>query len=253
MEYTNRTLARVREGQTSFGIFQGLPSVALTEIMANRPLDWILVDMEHGAIELESAGNLFAAIACGGPTPLARVATNDQATIKRVLDAGAMGVMIPMINSPEEAARAVEYCHYAPAGSRGIGPGRTSLYGVRMVDYLANADGHIMVIPQIEHTLAVKRIDAILAVPGIDVAFIGPYDLSCSMGLPGQVGHPDVEKAISIVLKAAEHAHVAPGIFCMDPEAARKRAEQGFRFVALGLDSVYFDRAISGSLDRVRG
>ncbi len=253
MSYINNTRAMAKDGRTSFGIFQGLASAAVSEILANRGFDWILVDMEHGMMGIETAGDLFAAIRHGGPTPLVRVAINDQATIKRALDAGAMGVMIPMVNSREEAVRAVEYCKYAPAGSRGIGPGRASLYGIRMGEYLASADDQVMVIPQAEHKDAVGRIDDILSVPGIDAIFVGPYDLSCSMGLQGQITHPEVEKAIATVLAAAKRAGVTAGIFCMDAASAKRRAEQGFGFVAMGLDSVYLDGALTRALDQLRG
>ncbi|TFG83026.1 MAG: 2,4-dihydroxyhept-2-ene-1,7-dioic acid aldolase, partial [Spirochaetales bacterium] len=231
-----------------FGIFQTVASAAVSEILANRGFDWILVDMEHGMMGIETAGDLFAAINRGGPTPLVRVPSNDHATIKRALDAGAMGVMIPMVNSREEAARAVSSCTYAPAGSRGIGPGRVSLFGIRMVEYLKAADAQVMVIPQVEHRDAVERIEEILSVPGIDVIFVGPYDLSCSMGLQGRVDHPDVEKAIGTVLSAAKRAGVTPGIFCMDAASARRRVSQGFRFVAIGLDSVFLDNAVTQAL-----
>jgi 2-keto-3-deoxy-L-rhamnonate aldolase RhmA len=251
MRYENHTKAMAGDGRTSFGIFQGIASAAVSEILANRGFDWILVDMEHGTIGIETTGDLFAAICSGGPTPLVRVPSNDQATIKRALDAGAMGVMVPMVNSREEAERAVSYCKYAPAGTRGIGPGRASLYGVRMGEYLEAADAQVMVIPQAEHKDAVERIDDILSVPGIDAIFVGPYDLSCSMGLQGQVTHPEVEKAIAAVLVAAVRAGVAPGIFCMDAASAKRRAEQGFRFIAIGLDSVFLDNAVKGALGLV--
>ncbi|PKL08667.1 MAG: 2,4-dihydroxyhept-2-ene-1,7-dioic acid aldolase [Spirochaetae bacterium HGW-Spirochaetae-7] len=253
MNYMNHTKAIARDGGTSFGIFQTVASAAVSEILANRGFDWILVDMEHGMAGIETAGDLFAAIDRGGPTPLVRVPSNDQATIKRALDAGAMGVMIPMVNTREDAVRAVSSCKYAPAGTRGIGPGRVSLFGIRMGEYLATADAQVMVIPQAEHREAVEHIDEILSVPGIDVIFVGPYDLSCSMGLPGQVSHPDVEKAIETVLSAARRAGVTPGIFCMDVEGARHRAAQGFRFIAIGLESVFLDRAVKGALGLLRG
>lgn len=252
MNYNNHSKALANEGRTSFGIFQSLASNAVSEILANRDFDWILVDMEHGMMNIETAGDLFAAISRGGPTPLVRVMSNDQATIKRALDAGAMGVMIPMVNSRNDAVRAVSYCRYPPAGSRGVGPGRASLFGINMGEYLAAADEQIMVIPQAEHREAVEHIDDILSVPGIDVIFVGPYDLSCSMGLPGQVNHPDVEKAIDRVLSAAKRAGVTPGIFCMDVSSAQRRAAQGFRFIAIGLDSVMLDSAITGALGSLR-
>ncbi len=248
----NGPQALTAPGTTSYGVFQSMACVAVAEILANRGFDWILVDMEHGQMGIESAGDLCAAIARGGPTPLVRVAENDPATIKRALDAGAMGVMIPMVNSRAEAIRAVDSCKFPPAGSRGIGPGRASLYGIRLGEYLATADAEITVILQAEHRDAVERIDDILSVPGIDVIFVGPYDLSCSLGLPGQTSHPVVEEAIATVLAAAGRAGVTPGIFCLDAATARRRAAQGFRFIAVGLDSVLLDSAATRTLAQVR-
>jgi len=132
MNHENRTREKLAGGEPAFGIFQSIGSVAVSEILANREFDWVLVDMEHGQMGIETAGDLFAAIERGGPTPLVRVPGNDQATIKRALDAGAMGVMVPLVNSGEEAARAVRYCRYAPGGLRGLGPGRASLFGIRL-------------------------------------------------------------------------------------------------------------------------
>jgi len=252
VNYVNGTKAISREGGTSFGIFQTVASAAISEILATCGFDWILVDMEHGMTGIETAGDLLAAIDRGGSTPLARVPSNDQTAIKRALDAGAMGVMIPMVNSREDAVNAVASCKYPPAGTRGMGPGRASLFGIRMGEYLAIADSQVMVIAQAEHREAVEHIDEILSVPGIDVVFVGPFDLSCSMGLPGQVSHPDVEKAIETVLSAARRAGVTPGIFCMDAEGARRRAAQGFRFIAIGLESVFLDRAVSRELGSLR-
>ncbi len=252
MNYRNAIKAKLKKGESVFGIFQGIGSAAVSEILANRSLDWILVDMEHGMINIETAGDLLAAIDAGGPTPLVRVAGNDQATIKRALDAGAMGVMIPLVNSREDAVRAVSYCKYAPTGIRGLGPGRASLYGVRLAEYSSIADSEVLVILQAEHKDAIDHIDEIARVPGIDVLFVGPYDLACSMGFASQPGHPEVEMAIAKALAAAQNAKVVPGIFCMNAEAAKQRAAQGFKFIAIGLDSVYLDSGICRALDSLR-
>ncbi len=251
MNYRNAIKEKLEKGMTVFGIFQSMASPAVSEILANRAFDWILVDMEHGMMDMETSGALFAAIDQGGPTPLVRVAGNDQATIKRALDAGAMGIMIPLVNSREEALRAVSYCKFSPAGVRGLGPGRASLYGVRLAEYSAIADSEVLVILQAEHKDAVGHIDEIASVPGMDILFVGPYDLACSMGYASQPGHPDVEEAIARVLGAALKAKVVPGIFCMNAEAAKKRAAPGFRFIAIGLDSVYLDSSIREALEKL--
>jgi len=249
MNHENRTREKLAGGEPAFGIFQSIGSVAVSEILANREFDWVLVDMEHGQMGIETAGDLFAAIERGGPTPLVRVPGNDQATIKRALDAGAMGVMVPLVNSGEEAARAVRYCRYAPGGIRGLGPGRASLFGIRLMEYAATADSRVMVIVQAEHIDAVEHIDEIVKVPGIDVVFVGPFDLACSMGHIGRPDHPEVEAAIARVLAATLEAGLIPGIFCMGAEAAVKRAGQGFRFVAAGLDSLSLNAGLTRTLD----
>jgi 2-keto-3-deoxy-L-rhamnonate aldolase RhmA len=253
MRYENHTKTSLQTGRTCFGTFQSIASSTVSEILAHRGFDWILVDMEHGAMDLETAGDMLAAIDRGGPTPLVRVQWNDQAAIKRVLDAGALGVMVPMVNTAEEARRAVSYCKYAPAGVRGLGAGRASLFGVRLVEYMGVANDQVLVMVQAEHKDAVANIDAILSVPGIDVLFVGPYDLACSMGHGGQPAHPEVEAAIATVLSAAQRAGVVPGIFCMAPHTARARAAQGFRFIGFGIDSIFLDNAVKSGLDIVQG
>ncbi|MFH2114505.1 MAG: aldolase/citrate lyase family protein [Spirochaetota bacterium] len=253
MNYENHTKTSLQAGMTCYGTFQSVASSTVSEILAHRGFDWILVDMEHGAMDLETAGDMLAAIDRGGPTPLVRVQWNDQSGIKRVLDAGALGIMIPMVNTADEAGQAVSYCKYAPAGVRGLGAGRASLFGVRLVEYMGVANDQVMVVVQAEHKDAVKNIDSILAVPGIDVIFVGPYDLACSMGHGGQPGHPEVEAAIATVLAAARRAGVVPGIFSMDPQTARARAAQGFRFIGFGIDSIFLDSAVQQGLETVLG
>lgn len=253
MHYENTTKTSLKAGRTCYGTFQCIASSTVSEILAHRGFDWILVDMEHGAMDLETAGDMLAAIDHGGPTPLVRVQWNDQAAIKRVLDAGALGVMVPMVNTAEEARQTVSYCKYAPVGVRGLGAGRASLFGVRLAEYMGVANDQVLVMVQAEHKDAVRNIEAILAVPGIDVIFIGPYDLACSMGHGDQPSHPEVEAAIATVLAAAQRAGVVPGIFSMDPQTAKARAAQGFRFIGFGIDSIFLDTAVKKGLETVHG
>ncbi len=252
MSYKDSIKKALLAGKTVFGPFQGIGSVAVSEILASKGFDWILVDMEHGQIDLETAGDLFAAIKRGGCSALARVPGNDQANIKRVLDAGAMGIMIPLVNSKGEAEKAVKNCLYPPLGVRGLGPGRASLYGLEMLEYAKSANAETLVMVQAEHIDAVSRIDEILSVPGIDVLFVGPFDLACSMGHMDNPGHPEVEAAIAKLLKAAQKARVIPGIFCMGAESAARRASEGFKFVALGLDSFYLNAGAEAELKGIK-
>jgi len=250
--HVNPVKKALQAGKAVFGPFQGIGSVAVSEILSSKGFDWVLVDMEHGQIDLETAGDLFAAIKRGGCSALARVPGNDQATIKRVLDAGAEGIMIPLVNTKEEAERAVKNCLYPPQGVRGLGPGRASMYGLNMVEYAKSANAEVLVMLQAEHIDAVSRIEEILKIPGIDMLFVGPFDLACSMGHMDNPAHPEVEAAIARLLEASLNAGVIPGIFCMGAESAIRRARQGFKFMALGLDSLYLNAGAEAELEALR-
>ena len=252
MLHVNPVKKALQAGKAVFGPFQGIGSVAVSEILSSKGFDWVLVDMEHGQIDLETAGDLFAAIKRGGCSALARVPGNDQATIKRVLDAGAEGIMIPLVNTKEEAERAVKNCLYPPQGVRGLGPGRASMYGLNMVEYAKSANAEVLVMLQAEHIDAVSRIEEILKIPGIDMLFVGPFDLACSMGHMDNPAHPEVEAAIARLLEASLNAGVIPGIFCMGAESAIRRARQGFKFMALGLDSLYLNAGAEAELEALR-
>jgi 2-keto-3-deoxy-L-rhamnonate aldolase RhmA len=252
LSFSNNIKKELLAGKAVFGPFQGIGSVAVSEILSSKGFDWILVDMEHGQIDLETAGDLFAAIKRGGCSALARVPGNDQATIKRVLDAGAEGIMIPLVNTKEGAERAVKNCLYPPQGVRGLGPGRASMYGLNMVEYAKSANAEVLVMLQAEHIDAVSRIEEILKIPGIDMLFVGPFDLACSMGHMDNPAHPEVEAAIARLLEASLNAGVIPGIFCMGAEPAIRRARQGFKFMALGLDSLYLNAGAEAELEALR-
>jgi 2-keto-3-deoxy-L-rhamnonate aldolase RhmA len=159
--------------------------------------------------------------------------------------------MVPLVNTKEDAIKAVSYSRYPPHGIRGIGPGRASHYGLRLMSYAQKANDEILVIVQAEHKDAVDHIEEIAGVPGIDMIFVGPFDLASSMGHIGQVDHPEVEAAIEKVLRATIRANRIPGIFCMSADMAIKRAKQGFTFIAVGLDSLYLHSGIAGAMDAV--
>lgn len=240
---TNTVKRKLQNGQTSIGTWITIPSPAVAEILASAGFDWLIVDAEHGPHGLETASMLFQAMKGTPATPLIRVPWNDQVMVKRVLDAGAMGVMFPMIRSRTEAEAAVRACKYPPEGIRGLGAGRALGYGLRMEEYLSVANDEIMVIVQVEHYETVERIDEILSVPGVDLAFVGPYDLSASMGIVGEVGHPKVTEAIQTVIDACRRHGMPAGILAGTPAAAKQRIAQGFQFIALGFDSVFLGAA----------
>ena len=229
--------------QVSIGSWMSMGHVSIAEILARAGYDWVVVETEHTAIDVSEVLRLLIAIEGQGAVPLVRLAWNDPIQAKAVMDSGAAGVIVPMVNSKEEAELAVNSVKYPPDGFRGVGLARAQGYGVDFDEYMAcaNRDGLLML--QIEHIDAVERIDEILSVPGIDGTYIGPYDLSCSMGLPGKLDHPDVEAAKDRVLDATLQRGLAPGIHLVHPHMAKnelaRHMEQGFRFIALGTDILF--------------
>lgn len=233
-----------KEGKPAFGVWLGSCSPLLTEQIASVGFDWLLVDGEHSPVDLPTMVQMFQAISTTDVIPLARVQWNDAVEIKRVLDAGAYGVVIPWVNTPEEAQQAVAACRYPPVGQRGFGPWRGALYGGR--DYAAHANDEIACIIQIETVAAVERIDEILSVEGIDGVMIGPTDLALDMGLPPRTDHPDPghQALCTQVLEGCQRHGVAPGIFTAGPEEAARRAAEGWRFLPVGTDTQLAMKAV---------
>jgi 4-hydroxy-2-oxoheptanedioate aldolase len=242
----NRIKRLWREDRPAFGVWLSACSPFLTEHVAAVGFDWLLVDAEHSAVDLQTMVQMFQAISTGEAMPLARVPWNDPVQIKRVLDSGAYGVVIPWVNTRREAEEAVSACRYPPDGQRGFGPWRAALYGGR--DYVRHANEEIACIIQIETVAAVERIDEILSVPGIDAVMIGPTDLAMDMGLQPKADHPDPRhQALCLqVLEACRRHEVAPGIFTAGPDEAARRAQEGWRFLPVGSDIQFLlEKAIS--------
>jgi 4-hydroxy-2-oxoheptanedioate aldolase len=182
----NRLRALWRDGRTTFGAIATIPSVQTVQVMARSGLDWLLIDLEHGPVDLGAAHAMIVATADTPCVPLVRVASNTPWLVKAPMDLGALGVCFPMVCGRAEAEAAVRSVRYPPAGERFWGPFYAPLrWGVPMADYLAAADDEMLCIVTIEHVDAVARIEEIMAVPGIDLAFIGPGDLATSLGLRG--------------------------------------------------------------------
>jgi len=230
--------------------------VSVAEIVAASGLDWVVVDMEHTAIDLGEVLRLMPAIEAAGSAPLVRVPRNDASLIKAVMDQGAAGVLVPDIRTPDEAARAVAAVKYPPLGTRGVGLARAHGYGPRFDDTFRRNNDESIVVVQLEHRDAVAAVGGILAVPGIDATFIGPYDLSASMGLAGQLEHPDVLAAGRAILDESLRRGIAPGIHLIHParipEQLRRSVAEGFRFIALGSDALVLGHGYRGLADLVR-
>lgn len=237
----NRMKRALQAGRVVYGSWLTTCSPLIAEIMAHSGHDFLMIDGEHSPVSYETVLAMAQAISATPCTPLMRVSSNDPVKIKQALDVGMQGVIVPMVNSAEEARAAVSSCLYPGEGTRGFASSRASLWGGTMQDYVRTANEDTTIILQIEHPDAVENVTKILAVPGIDVAYVGVADLASFMGFTGQIGELDasVDAAIDRVVTAATEANVPLGIHCLTPEAAARRIRQGFRFVALGGDARY--------------
>lgn len=236
-----KTKDKLQRGEPALGgwIMIGHPTVA--EVMAGEGFDWISVDMEHTASDVRVFYEIARAVQGRGVDLVARLHSCDPVLAKLVLDAGAAGIIVPSVNTPEEAARAAAMARFPPEGFRGASLCRATDHGRDFPGYFARHNREVLVVVMLEHIDGVRNADAILAVPGIDAALIGPYDLSASMGLAGQLEHPLVAAAQQAVLDACRRHGVAAGIHVVstEPNALRRRIEAGYRFIACGLDTLF--------------
>jgi 2-dehydro-3-deoxyglucarate aldolase len=242
---------RLVRGDTFIGAFVCLPCPESAELLAEIGYDWLVLDTEHGPYGPLEAQRALQAVGRRCPC-VVRVPASDDVWIKKALDIGAAGVLVPMVNTAAVAAQIVRACKYAPAGTRGMGLARAHGYGAGFKDYVAQANDRVAVIVQAEHIEAVDNIETIVRVPGLDAIFVGPYDLSASMGKPGQVSDPDVQSAIRRVRDAALAAGVRLGIYCSDAKAARGFVRQGYTLIGMSTDLNYLAQAAGDALAAAR-
>lgn len=242
---------RLRRGDLLRGVLLNLPSAAVAEILALAGFDWLFIDGEHGAIDTRELVEILQAverdIAC-----IVRVPALGNAAIKRALDMGAAGILVPQVETAEQAAEAVRLARYAPAGERGMGLARAHRYGFAFREYVAQANDAIAVIVQVEHFRAVENIDGIVAVPGLDAVFLGPYDLSASLGHPGEIEHPRVVEAIDHVTRRCQAAGMPLGYFGVDAAAVRPFIARGYSLICAGVDCVLLGQGAKRLADELR-
>src|SRR5436190_7641924 len=227
----------LKGGEASVGSWLSLGSITASRFMARAGFAWLTVDIEHTLVDWETATHMFASVAEAGCIVLARVPSNRHDHIKRVLDNGAHGVVVPMVNSREEAQAAVTAMMYPPVGNRSVGGSVHAFnFGATSVDYFAKANDELLVVLQCEHIKAVENADAIFSVPGIDAIFVGPNDLAASMR--SQDGKPPsgeaTAQAMKHVLATCRKHKVAAGVHCTSAEEAAHRIEEGWQFIAIG-------------------
>ncbi len=242
--------ARLAANELTIGSWLSFGFPPIAELMARAGFDWLVVDQEHTAIGVAEMHGLVQVIDRTGPVPLVRVAANDPVYIKQALDAGAHGVVVPMVNSVQDAEDAVARAHYMPRGIRGAGLARAQEYGLGFAQYREWAVRETVVIAQIEHIDAVHALEAILGVEGIDGFIVGPYDLSASLGHPGDWTHPDVDAALREVEHVGRTADRAAGFHVVhsDREELAARIAAGYRFIAYGDDMVFLAEKVRDEL-----
>jgi len=232
----NAFKAALKDGRLQFGLWSSLCSNVAAEVIADSGFDWILIDTEHSPNEVPDVLAQLQACGRGTATPIVRPAWNDPVLIKRYLDIGSTTLLIPFVQNAEEARRAVAACRYPPAGIRGVTTmGRGSRYG-RVADYLKRADGEIGLLVQIETGAALDVLEEIAAVDGVDGVFIGPADLSASLGQIGNPSHPAVQEAMKGAVDRLRAVGKPAGILAPREDDARRYIEWGYTFVAVGTD-----------------
>jgi 2-keto-3-deoxy-L-rhamnonate aldolase RhmA len=234
----------------TIGSWIQIGSPVVGEIMASAGFDWLAIDLEHSMITLREAEDLIRVIDLKGVIPLVRLSSNNHEQIKRVMDAGAHGVIVPMVNSAAEALAVVQSVKYPPLGSRSIGLARAQGYGVGFDKYFEWQKEQTIIVVQIEHVDAVANIEEILEVQGIDAYIVGPYDLSGSMGLPGLFESPQFLSALQKIHSAGKKLGVPGGLHIVepDPEALQECIKQGNQFIAYGIDTRMIDMACRNGL-----
>ena len=231
---------RLRAREKLVGTIVTLAAPEVAEVLSGAGFDWLFVDTEHAPLDMLAAQTLLSAasVPC-----VVRVADGHEATIKKALDIGAAGIVVPMVNSASQARAIVQFAKYPPLGVRGVGIVRAQGYGFGFADYVKTANERTAVIVQCEHVAAVEAIDAIAAVAGVDAIFVGPYDLSGSMGRLGDVEHPDILAALAKVRDACKRAGRALGIYVANAERARAFAAEGYSLIAVGIDAQLLGQA----------
>jgi 4-hydroxy-2-oxoheptanedioate aldolase len=249
----NRLRKRWEAGEATYGVGLTIPSPAVAQLLAAAGFDWLMIDMEHGPIPIDQAHAMIAATAGAPVDTWVRVPHNVPWLAKPVLDAGAAGIVFPMVNSADEAVSAARATRYPPAGDRMWGPFYApARNGMSMPDYLRAANDEIATIVLVEHPDAIERIEEIVAVDGIDAAVIGTHDLAVSMGYPGQPNHPAVLDAVARAESAILESPVVLGGNAFGSEQAKRMVDRGYRLLALGFDWSLLQRGVDQVLADIR-
>ncbi|MEM0453581.1 MAG: aldolase/citrate lyase family protein [Sulfolobales archaeon] len=236
----NRVKEKISKGEVTYGTWITMGYPEITEALSHLPFDWFVIDMEHTPLDVKDVEFLMMPLRFTNIVPIVRVPWNDFIVIKRVLDCGAQGILVPQVENKDEALQAVKAVKYPPWGIRGVGPRRCVMYGFKSAkEYFKTANEETLVIVQIESENAVNNVEEILSVNGIDGVFVGPNDLSASLGIFQEFNNPKYIAAVDKVLNAAKAAGKIAGIMTSDPQDALDKVKKGFNFISLRHDIAY--------------
>lgn len=245
---------KLKKCELSFGSWITIGNPIISEIMAKSGFEWLTIDMEHSVINIDEAQNLIRVIDLSGCVPLVRVSENNPVLIKQAMDAGAYGVIVPMVNSEEDAEKAVRSVKYPPDGSRGVGLARAQFYGFGFDKYKKWLEKNSIVIVQIEHVEAVKNIDEILKTKDVDGFIVGPYDISGSLGTPGEFKGKKIKEIMNELIQASIKHKKPAGIHVINPDSkeVKRYIDIGYKFIAISLDTLYLGNKCKEVLKKVR-
>lgn len=231
---------KLLSGSHSIGSWMQIPHASVAEIMGQAGYDWVAVDLEHGSISVHQLPDLFRALELGGTLPFARLAQGSPKDCKQALDAGAAGVIVPMVESARQLKSVQKACCWPPAGKRGVGFSRANLFGKHFSEYQEEAQAPFLV-AMIENIKAVEELPDILAVEGLDAILVGPYDLSASMGLTAKFDDPAFQEVLMTIKSLSDKAAMPCGVHVVDPspDELKRKIEEGYRFVAYSIDAVF--------------
>ena len=234
-------LKKLKNGKYTIGTWMQIPNPDVAEILGRAGYDWVAVDLEHGGFSLSVVKDIFRALELNGTIPLARVAQCHPKDIKQALDAGARGVILPMIERKDQLENGIRWAYYPPKGTRGVGYSRANLFGKSFSAYIKEFSSKILIVAQIEHINAVHDLDNILSVSDLDAIMVGPYDLSASMDLTGQFDDPRFVDVMNRIHEKAQEFHVPMGIHIVQPDENKlqKTISRGYQFIAYGIDAVF--------------
>lgn len=256
INYTpNRLKDKLSKKSLTIGSWVTIPSTEVVEILSTAGFEWLVIDREHTSISLSEAKVLIQTIQANGMEALVRVSSNDETEVKKVLDIGANGIIVPMIKSKEEIEKAISYTQYPPSGVRGVGLNRVHKYGTAFKEYKESSQSEIVVIAQIEHIKAVNNLEEILSCPGLDGTIVGPYDLSASMGYPGDYNRDDVLEALQKVESTTKASNKSLGFHVIESDHSftLQKINKGYTFLAFSIDFFFLGDLARNQMEILKG